>query len=93
MELSRMGSLMRRNVAVVCWFAVAGTLITSGSDVGTIFQWRELVFLLWVVARIGFLAYAGILLWDADQEIVALKQARDRLEEIIAGLQGSCSRT
>ena len=84
--------VMRRKVAAVCWFAAAGILITSGPDVGTLFQWRELVFLVWVVARIGFLAYAGILLWDADQEIVALKHTRDRLEEIIAGLQSSSSR-
>jgi hypothetical protein len=83
---------MRRKVAAVCWFAAAGILITSGPDVGTLFEWRELVFLVWVGARIGFLAYAGVLLWDADQEIDSLKHTQNRLEEIIAELQSSPSR-
>lgn len=85
--------VMRRKVAAVCWFAAAGILITSGPDVGTLFEWRELVFLVWVVARIGFVAYTGILLWDADQEIESLKHTQNRLEEIIAESQSSPSRS
>jgi hypothetical protein len=85
--------VMRRKIAAVCWFAAAGILITSGPDVGTLFEWHELVFLVWVVARIGFLAYTGILLLDADQEIDSLKQTQSRLEEIIAESQSSPSRS
>lgn len=85
--------VMRRKVAGVCWFAAAGVLITSGPDVGTLFEWHELVFLVWVVARIGFLAYTGILLWDADQEIDSLKHTQSRLEETIAESQNSPSRS
>ena len=85
--------VMRRKVAAVCWFAAAGILITSGPDVGTLFEWRELRFLIWVVARIGFLVYTGILLWDADQEIDSLKRTQNQLEEIIAEMQSSPSRS
>ena len=83
--------VMRRKVAAVCWFATAGILVTSGPDVGALFEWRELVFLVWVVAKIAFLVYTGILLWDADQEIDSLKHTQNRLEEIIAELQSSPS--
>jgi hypothetical protein len=83
---------MRRKIAAVCWFASAGILVTSGPDVGTLFEWHELVFLTWVAARIAFLTYTGVLLWDADQEIDSLNRSQNRLEEIIAELQNSPSR-
>lgn len=80
---------MRRIVAGICWLGAAAVLVTMGKDVGTIFEWSEIVFLSWGVARIGFLLYAGILLWDADYEIDSLKQTQVRLEEIIGELQNS----
>jgi hypothetical protein len=89
MEIKPEQKVVRRKVASVCWFAAAGILIMSGPDVGILFEWRELVFLAWVVARIAFLVYTGVLLWDADQEIDSLKHTQNRLEEIIAQLQGS----
>jgi hypothetical protein len=82
---------IRRKVAAACWFAAAGILITCGHDKGTLFEWHEILFILWIGVRIGFLAYTGILLWDADKEIDSLKHTENRLQEIIAELQESPS--
>ena len=84
---------MRRKVSAICWLAAAIVLITSRPDVGTLFEWRELAFLVWLAARIGFLAYTGILLWEADEEIESLKRTQNRLEEIISELQSSASQS
>jgi hypothetical protein len=62
-------------------------LVTAGRDVGTLFELQELKFLLWLVVRVGFFAYVGILLWDADEQISDLTIAQERLERIIGELQ------
>jgi len=91
MRISLEQRVMRRKAAAVCWFAAAGILITSGPRGGNSIRVAQLFFLVWVVARIGFLAYTGILLWDADQETESLKHTQSRLEEIIAESQSSPS--
>jgi hypothetical protein len=77
----------RRVVAGIFWFTAAGVLVTSRKDVGTLFEWHELLFISWLIIRIGFFSYAGVLLWDADEEIDSLRQNQVRLEQIIGEAQ------
>ena len=87
MKINLEPKFMRRKIAALCWFSAAGVVVTMGKDVGSLFEWPELKFLVWLVLRVAFLMYAGFLLWDADEDIHNLEYSRDRLEKIVGELQ------
>jgi len=87
MQINLERESMRRKCAVALWIAALFVVVTSPRDVGTLFEWRELLLLLWVFGRAALFAYAGLLLWDAEDTIARLQHSNASLERIISDLQ------
>jgi hypothetical protein len=50
----------RRTFAGISWVAALSVIATS-RDIGTLFDWREILLLLWIFARVAFLVATGLI--------------------------------
>lgn len=90
------GSLraMKRKCAVILWVLALSILVTALKDVGTLFNRREiLLLLLWVFGRVVLLCYAGVLLWEAEDEVTTLRNGKTGLERRIRELSEDLNKT
>ena len=90
------GSLraMRRKCAVILWVVALSILVIALKDVGTLSDRHEILLLLvWLFGRVVLLCYAGVLLWDAEDEVTSLRNGKTGLERRIRELIEELNKT
>ena len=78
---------MRWKCAIALWIWAFCILCWAAKNLEPSFDWRGWLLSAWELARVGILAYAGLLLVMANDEIEQLEHSNKGLEQIIGQLQ------